>query len=68
MPTAIYKEDTSIGVNVQRFIVDSVIIANINTSETLTDNNGNFYEKVESAAILTENNFNPLKETDEAEN
>lgn len=68
MPTTIYKEDTSIGVNVQRFIVDSTIIANINTSESLTDNNGNFYEKVESAAILTENNFNPLKETDEAEN
>jgi len=68
MPTTIYKEDTSIGVNVQRFIVDSIIIANINTSESLTDNNGNFYEKVESAAILTENNFNPLKETDEAEN
>jgi hypothetical protein len=66
MPTTIYKEDTSIGVNVQRFIVDSVIIAVINTSETLTDNNGNFYEKVESAAILTENNLNPLKETDEA--
>jgi hypothetical protein len=55
-------------VNVQRFIVDSVIIAVINTSESLTDNNGNFYEKVESAAILTENNLNPLKETDEAEN
>jgi hypothetical protein len=55
-------------VNVQRFIVDSVIIANINTSENLTDNNGNVYEKVESAAILTENNLNPLKETDEAEN
>ena len=68
MPITIYKEDTSIGVNVQRFIVDSVIIANINTSESLTDNNGNVYEKVESAAILTENNFNPLKETDEAEN
>lgn len=68
MPTTIYKEDTSIGVNVQRFIVDSTIIANINTSESLTDNNGNFYEKVESAAILTENNFNPLKESDEAEN
>jgi len=68
MPTTIYKEDTSIGVNVQRFIVDSTIIANINTSESLTDNNGNFYEKVESAAILTENNFNPLKESNEAEN
>lgn len=68
MPTTIYKEDTSIGVNVQRFIVDSTIIANINTSESLTDNNGNFYEKVESAAILTENNFNPLKETDETKN
>jgi hypothetical protein len=68
MPTAIYKEDTSIGVNVQRFIVDSVIIAVINTSENLTDNNGNVYERVESAAILTENNFKPLKETDEAEN
>jgi len=67
MPTTIYKEDISIGVNVQRFIVDSTIIANINTSESLTDNNGNFYERVESAAILTENNFNPLKETDEAE-
>jgi hypothetical protein len=53
-------------VNVKRFIVDSVIIANINTSENLTDNNGNVYERVESAAILTENNFNPLKETDEA--
>jgi hypothetical protein len=68
MPTAIYKEDTSIGVNVQRFIVDSTIIANINTSESLTDNNGNFYERVESAAILTENNFNPLIESDEAKN
>jgi hypothetical protein len=68
MPTAIYKEDTSIGVNVQRFLVISVIIANINTSESLTDNNGNFYERVESAVIFTENNFNPLIEKDEAEN
>ena len=62
MATAIYKEDTSIEVYVQRFIVDSVIIASINTSEVLTDNNGNFYEKVESATILTENNFNPIIE------
>ena len=62
MANAIYKEDTSIEVYVQRFIVDSVIIAAINTSEVLTDNNGNFYEKVESATILTENNFNPIIE------
>jgi len=62
MANAIYKEDTSIEVYVQRFIVDSVIIASINTSEVLTDNNGNFYEKVESATILTENNFNPIIE------
>ena len=62
LATAIYKEDTSIEVYVQRFIVDSVIIVSINSSESLTDNNGNFYEKVESATILTENNFNPIKE------
>lgn len=62
MATTIYKEDTSIEVYVQRFIVDSVIIAAINTAECLTDNNGNFYEKVESATILTENNFNPIIE------
>jgi hypothetical protein len=40
----------------------------INTSESLTDNDGNFYERVESAAILTENNFNPLIESDETKN
>ena len=62
LATAIYKEDTSIEVYVQRFIVDSVIIVSINTAESLTDNNGNFYEKVESATILTENNFNPIIE------
>jgi len=62
LATAIYKEDTSIEVYVQRFIVDSVIIVSINSAESLTDNNGNFYEKVESATILTENNFNPIKE------
>ena len=62
LATAIYKEDTSIEVYVQRFIVDSVIIVSINSAESLTDNNGNFYEKVESATILTENNFNAIKE------
>ena len=62
LATVIYKEDTSIEVYVQRFIVDSVIIVSINTAESLTDNNGNFYEKVESATILTENNFNPIIE------
>jgi len=62
LATAIYKEDTSIEVYVQRFIVDSVIIVSINTAESLTDNNGNFYEKVDSATILTENNFNPIIE------
>ena len=62
LANAIYKEDTSIEVYVQRFIVDSVIIASINTSEVLTDNNGNVYEKVDSATILTENNFNPIIE------
>lgn len=62
LATAIYKEDTSIEVYVQRFIVDSVIIVSINSTESLTDNNGNFYEKVESATILTENNFNPIIE------
>ena len=62
LATAIYKEDTSIEVYVQRFIVDSVIIVSINTAESLTDNNGNFYEKVESATILTENNLNPIIE------
>lgn len=62
LATAIYKEDTSIEVYVQRFIVDSVIIVSINTAESLTDNNGNFYEKVESATILTENKFNPIIE------
>ena len=62
LATAIYKEDISIEVYVQRFIVDSVIIVSINTAESLTDNNGNFYEKVDSATILTENNFNPIIE------
>ena len=62
LATAIYKEDTSIEVYVQRFIVDSVIIVSINSAESLTDNNGNFYEKVDSATILTENNFNPIIE------
>jgi hypothetical protein len=62
LATAIYKEDTSIEVYVQRFIVDSVIIVSINTAESLSDNNGNVYEKVESATILTENNFNPIIE------
>ena len=62
LATAIYKEDTSIEVYVQRFIVDSVIIVSINSAESLTDNNGNFYEKVESATILTENNLNPIIE------
>lgn len=62
LATAIYKEDTSIEVYVQRFIVDSVIIVSINSAESLTDNNGNFYEKVKSATILTENNFNPIIE------
>ena len=62
LATAIYKEDTSIEVYVQRFIVDSVIIVSINSAESLTDNNGNFYEKVVNATILTENNFNPIIE------
>lgn len=62
LATAIYKEDTSIEVYVQRFIVDSVIIVSINTAESLSDNNGNVYEKVDSATILTENNFNPIIE------
>ena len=62
LATAIYKEDTSIEVYVQRFIVDSVIIVSINSAEPLTDNNGNVYEKVDSATILTENNFNPIIE------
>jgi hypothetical protein len=62
LATAIYKEDTSIEVYVQRFIVDSVIIVSINSAESLTDNNGNVYEKVDSATILTENNFNAIKE------
>jgi hypothetical protein len=45
---------------IERLEVDSTMIVSIETAESLTDENGNFYECVKFANILTENNLKPF--------
>lgn len=45
---------------IERLTLDSTMIVSIETSESLTDENGNFYECVKFANILTENGFKPF--------
>lgn len=45
---------------IERLTLDSTMIVSIETSESLTDENGNFYECVKFANILTENNLKPF--------
>jgi hypothetical protein len=47
---------------INRYIVDSTIIAVINQADVLTDENINFYECVILATILTENGFICLRD------
>jgi hypothetical protein len=61
LATTIYHDnDILTNVTIQRLIVDSTMIVSIETDTALTDENGNFYECVKFASILTENNFKPF--------
>lgn len=61
LATTIYHDnDLLSNVTVERLTVDSTMIVSIETDESLTDENGNFYECVKFANILTENNFKPF--------
>lgn len=58
LSTTIYNDnDLLTNVTIERFTLDSTMIVSIETDESLTDENGNFYECVKFANILTENNF-----------
>jgi len=45
---------------IERLEVDSTMIVSIETDAALTDENGNFYECVKFATILTEHSFKPF--------
>lgn len=61
LSTTIYHEnDLLTNVTIERLTVDSTMIVSIETDESLTDENGNFYECVKFANILTENSFKPF--------
>jgi hypothetical protein len=61
LASTIYQNnDVLTNVTIQRLIVDSTMIVQVETSEALTDENGNFYECVKFATILTENSFKPF--------
>jgi hypothetical protein len=61
LATAIYHDNDLItNLEIERLIVSSTMIVQVETSEALTDENGNFYECVRFATILTENNFKPF--------
>lgn len=62
MAKIIYKGDEIIvGYDIERYTVDSTIIAVINQENVLTDECSNFYECVTSATILTENGFTSIR-------
>lgn len=62
MAKIIYKGDEIIvGYDIERYTVDSTIIAVINQENVLTDESSNFYECVISATILTENGFTSIR-------
>jgi hypothetical protein len=58
--TIYHDNDILTNVTIQRLIVDSTMIVQIESDLALTDENGNFYECVKFANILTENNFKPF--------
>jgi hypothetical protein len=61
LATTIYNDnDLLTNLTIERLTVDSTMIVSIETDESLTDENGNFYECVKFANILTENNFKPF--------
>jgi hypothetical protein len=61
LATTIYHDNDLItNLEIERLTVSSTMIVSIETSEALTDENGNFYECVKYATILTENGFKPF--------
>jgi hypothetical protein len=61
LATTIYHDNDLItNLEIERLTVSSTIILQVETSEALTDENGNFYECVRFATILTENGFKPF--------
>ena len=61
MAKIIYKGDEIVvGYDIERYTVDSVIIAVINQENVLTDESSNFYECVTSATIFSENGFTAI--------
>ena len=58
--TIYHDNDILTNVTIQRLIVDSTMIVQVESDLALTDENGNFYECVKYATILTENNFKPF--------
>ena len=58
--TIYHNNDLLSNVTIERLTVDSTMIVSIETDESLTDENGNFYECVKFANILTENNLKPF--------
>jgi hypothetical protein len=58
--TIYHDNDLLTNVTIERLTVDSTMIVSIETDESLTDENGNFYECVKFANILTENGFKPF--------
>lgn len=61
LATMIYLGDELLlNYTIQRLTVDSTIIVQVENDLALTDENGNFYECVKFATILTENNFKPF--------
>lgn len=61
LATTIYHDnDLLTNVTIERLTVDSTMIVHVETDESLTDENGNFYECVKFANILTENSFKPF--------
>jgi hypothetical protein len=58
----IYNGDNVVeNFEINRYVVDSTIIAVINQVDVLTDENANFYECITLATIFTENGFTCLR-------
>jgi hypothetical protein len=61
LASTIYNDnDLLTNLTIERLTLDSTMIVSIETAESLTDENGNFYECVKFANILTENNLKPF--------
>jgi hypothetical protein len=58
--TIYHDNDLITNLEIERLIVDSTMIVQIESDLALTDENGNFYECVKFATILTENGFKPF--------